>query len=162
MDFRLFDVYYGKGIDLYRKSFVVGLIWQYLLCIFNDDEVNSMMQNIVMLLEERFNVMLRKQCMGVLMKVEIVECLYEELGLNKWEVKELVELFFEEICQVLEYNEQVKLFGFGNFDLCDKCQCFGCNLKIGEEILIMVCCVVIFCLGQKLKVRVEVYVGIKL
>ena len=50
----------------------------------------------------------------------MAERLYEELGLNKREAKELVELFFEEIRQALEHNEQVKLSGFGNFDLRDK------------------------------------------
>ncbi|BCD83690.1 hypothetical protein PSm6_00970 [Pseudomonas solani] len=60
--------------------------------------------------------------MGALTKAEMAERLYEELGLNKREAKELVELFFEEIRQALEHNEQVKLSGFGNFDLRDKRQ----------------------------------------
>ena len=51
--------------------------------------------------------------MGALTKAEMAERLYEELGLNKREAKELVELFFEEIRQALEHNEQVKLSGFG-------------------------------------------------
>jgi integration host factor subunit alpha len=58
--------------------------------------------------------------MGALTKAEMAERLYEELGLNKREAKELVELFFEEIRHALEDNEQVKLSGFGNFDLRDK------------------------------------------
>lgn len=60
--------------------------------------------------------------MGALTKAEMAERLYEELGLNKREAKELVELFFEEIRHALEENEQVKLSGFGNFDLRDKRQ----------------------------------------
>ena len=60
--------------------------------------------------------------MGALTKAEMAERLYDELGLNKREAKELVELFFEEIRQALELNEQVKLSGFGNFDLRDKRQ----------------------------------------
>ena len=47
-----------------------------------------------------------------LTKAEMAERLYEELGLNKREAKELVELFFEEIRHALEENEQVKLSGF--------------------------------------------------
>lgn len=43
--------------------------------------------------------------MVVLMKVEMVEWLYEELGLNKCEVKEMVEVFFDEIRGVFSYNE---------------------------------------------------------
>lgn len=55
-----------------------------------------------------------------LTKADIAEKLFEDLGLNKREAKELVEMFFEEIRQSLEGNEQVKLSGFGNFDLRDK------------------------------------------
>lgn len=95
----------------------------------------------------------------VLIKVEMVEKLFDEVGLNKWEVKEFVDVFFDVLCEVLEQGCQVKLLGFGNFDLWCKNQCLGCNFKIGEEILIFVCMVVIFWLGQKFKERVEVYVG---
>ena len=72
--------------------------------------------------------------MGALTKAEMAERLFEELGLNKREAKEIVELFFEEIRSCLEGNEQVKLSGFGNFDLRDKSQRPGRNPKTGEEI----------------------------
>ena len=75
--------------------------------------------------------------MGALTKAEMAEHLYEELGFNKREAKELVELFFEEIRNALENNEQVKLSGFGNVDLRDKRDRPG----------------------QKLKARVEAYAG---
>jgi integration host factor subunit alpha len=71
--------------------------------------------------------------MGALTKAEMAERLYEELGLNKREAKELVELFFEEIRHALEDNEQVKLSGFGNFDLRDKRQRPGRNPKTGKK-----------------------------
>lgn len=71
--------------------------------------------------------------MGALTKAEMAERLYEELGLNKREAKELVELFFEEIRHALEENEQVKLSGFGNFDLRDKRQRPGRNPKTGKR-----------------------------
>jgi len=89
----------------------------------------------------------------------MAERLFEELGLNKREAKELVELFFEEIRQALEHNEQVKLSGFGNFDLRDKRQRPGRNPKTGEEIPISARTVVTFRPGQKLKERVETYAG---
>lgn len=91
----------------------------------------------------------------MLMKVELVELLFDSVGLNKCEVKDMVEVFFEVICDVFENGESVKLLGFGNFQLCDKLQCLGCNLKMGEVILIVVCWVVIFYVSQKLKVLVE-------
>lgn len=95
--------------------------------------------------------------MKALTKAEIAERLHEELGLNKREAKELVELFFEEIRQALEHNEQVKLSGFGNFDLRDKRQRPGRNPKTGEEIPITARRVVTFRPGQKLKARVEAH-----
>ena len=97
--------------------------------------------------------------MGALTKAEMAEKLFEELGLNKREAKEVVELFFEEVRSSLESNEQVKLSGFGNFDLRDKSQRPGRNPKTGEEIPITARRVVTFRPGQKLKARVEAYVG---
>jgi integration host factor subunit alpha len=97
--------------------------------------------------------------MGALTKAEMAERLYEELGLNKREAKEIVELFFEEIRSCLEANEQVKLSGFGNFDLRDKSQRPGRNPKTGEEIPISARRVVTFRPGQKLKSRVEAFEG---
>ncbi len=71
---------------------------------------------------------------SALTKADLAEKLYEELGLNKREAKEIVELFFEQIRTSLEDNEQVKLSGFGNFDLRDKSQRPGRNPKTGEEV----------------------------
>jgi integration host factor subunit alpha len=96
---------------------------------------------------------------GALTKADLAEKLFEELGLNKREAKELVELFFEEIRFALENNEPVKLSGFGNFELRDKSQRPGRNPKTGEEIPISARRVVTFKPGQKLKARVEEYVG---
>jgi|TARA_E500000178_G_scaffold337814_1_gene377452 integration host factor subunit alpha len=94
-----------------------------------------------------------------LTKAEIAETLYEELGINKREAKDLVDLFFEEIRVSLEANEEVKLSGFGNFELRDKRQRPGRNPKTGEDIPISARRVVTFKPGQKLKARVEVYAG---
>ncbi|MGM0631944.1 MAG: integration host factor subunit alpha [Pseudomonadota bacterium] len=96
---------------------------------------------------------------NALTKAEMAERLFEDLGVNKREAKELVEQFFEEIRQSLETNEQVKLSGFGNFDLRDKKQRPGRNPKTGEEIPIKARRVVTFRPGQKLKSRVEKYAG---
>ncbi|HEB98545.1 MAG TPA: integration host factor subunit alpha [Thiotrichales bacterium] len=94
-----------------------------------------------------------------LTKADLAEKLYEELGLNKREAKELVEMFFEEIRVALENGNQVKLSGFGNFDLRDKNERPGRNPKTGEEIPITARRVVTFRPGQKLKSRVEAYAG---
>jgi integration host factor subunit alpha len=96
-----------------------------------------------------------------LTKADLAEMLYEELGFNKREAKELVELFFEEIRISLQENENVKLSGFGNFDLRDKSQRPGRNPKTGEEIPISARRVVTFRPGQKLKAKVEQHAGTK-
>ena len=94
-----------------------------------------------------------------LTKADMAEMLFEELGLNKREAKELVELFFEEIRSALEQGNDVKLSGFGNFVLRTKNERPGRNPKTGEEIPITARRVVTFRPGQKLKARVEAYAG---
>jgi integration host factor subunit alpha len=96
-----------------------------------------------------------------LTKAEMAERLFDDLGLNKREAKEMVEGFYEEIRNSLASNKQVKLSGFGNFDLRDKKQRPGRNPKTGEEIPISARRVVTFRPGQKLKARVEAYAGSK-
>jgi integration host factor subunit alpha len=94
-----------------------------------------------------------------LTKADFAERLFDELGLNKREAKEMVELFFEEIKGSLESGEQVKISGFGKFELRDKNSRPGRNPKTGEEIPITARRVVTFRSGQKLKARVEAYAG---
>ena len=69
-----------------------------------------------------------------LTKAELADMLFEKVGLNKREAKDMVETFFEEIRLALENGESVKLSGFGNFQLRDKPQRPGRNPKTGEEI----------------------------
>ncbi len=94
-----------------------------------------------------------------LTKAEMAERLFLDVGLNKREAKEFVDAFFEVLREALERGEQVKLSGFGNFDLRHKNQRPGRNPKTGEEIPISARRVVTFRPGQKLKVRVESYAG---
>lgn len=94
-----------------------------------------------------------------LTKADLAERLFDQLGLNKREAKEFVEIFFEEIREMLENDQQVKLSGFGNFNLRVKNERPGRNPKTGEEIPICARRVVTFHPGQKLKARVEAYRG---
>ncbi|MET0028228.1 MAG: integration host factor subunit alpha [Candidatus Thiodiazotropha sp.] len=94
-----------------------------------------------------------------LTKADMAARLFDELGLNKREAKEMVEMFFEEVRLSLERGGQVKLSGFGNFDLREKKQRPGRNPKTGKEIPISARRVVTFRPGQKLKARVEAYAG---
>lgn len=97
--------------------------------------------------------------MGALTKADMVEKLIEELNLGKHDAKDIVELFFNEIRECLKDNEQVKLSGFGNFDLRDKNERPGRNPKTGEEIPISARRVVTFKAGQKLRNEVEAFKG---
>jgi integration host factor subunit alpha len=94
-----------------------------------------------------------------LTKAELAELLFEQVGLNKREAKDMVETFFDEIRNALERGEAVKLSGFGNFQLRDKPQRPGRNPKTGEEIPITARRVVTFHASQKLKGMVEVAIG---
>lgn len=90
-----------------------------------------------------------------LTKAELANLLFENVGLNKREAKEMVEAFFEEVRTALEGGESVKLSGFGNFQLRDKPQRPGRNPKTGEEMPITARRVVTFHASQKLKAMVE-------
>ncbi len=94
-----------------------------------------------------------------LTKVDMAESLFNKLGLNKKEARELVDLFFQELGASLAVGEQIKLSGFGNFYLRDKKERPGRNPRTGEKVLITARRVVTFSPGNKLKARVEAYAG---
>lgn len=87
-------------------------------------------------------------------KADLAETLFNELGLNKREAKEFVEMFFEKLREALEKGTTVKLSGFGNFGVRHKNSRPGRNPKTGEKIPISARRVVTFKASQKLKDRV--------
>lgn len=95
--------------------------------------------------------------MAALIKAQLAENLFQTLGINKREAKDLVEKFFEEIRSLLEQGEQIQLSGFGNFDLRNKEQRPGRNPRTGKDAVIAPRRVVTFHAGQKLKAKVEKY-----
>jgi len=94
-----------------------------------------------------------------LTKADLANALFDEVGLNKREAKEFVDAWFSAISDSLAAGEQVKLSGFGNFQLRDKRQRPGRNPKTGEEVPISARRVVTFKPGQKLRGKVEAYAG---
>ncbi len=90
-----------------------------------------------------------------LTKADLADLLFEQVGLNKREAKDMVEAFFEEVRTALETGDSVKLSGFGNFELRKKSERPGRNPKTGEEIPITARRVVTFHASQKLKSKVE-------
>lgn len=93
--------------------------------------------------------------MTTLTKADLAELLFEKVGMNKREAKEVVESFFDEIRGALEQGDLVKLSGFGNFQCREKPQRPGRNPKTGEEMPISARRVVTFHASQKLKSQVE-------
>ena len=89
----------------------------------------------------------------------MVESLFNELGLGKLEGRELVDLLIEEIVGSLAVGEQVKLSGFGNFELRDKKERPGRNPQTLESVPVSARRVVTFKSGQKLKYRVKAHAG---
>jgi len=79
--------------------------------------------------------------------------------LDKRAAKDMIELFFEEVKSALEQGDQVKISGFGKFELRDKTSRPGRNPKTGEEIAVTARRVTTFRSGQKLKARVKAYAG---
>ncbi len=93
-----------------------------------------------------------------LTKAELADILVDKVGnISKSEAKEIVELFFEEIRTTLANGEEIKISGFGNFQLRNKPQRPGRNPKTGEEVPITARRVVTFHASQKLKGMVEHY-----
>ena len=90
-----------------------------------------------------------------LTKAELAELLFDRLGLNKRESKDMVEAFFELVHNTLTEGQDVKLSGFGNFNIRRKAPRPGRNPRTGEAIPIKARNVVTFHASHKLKGRVQ-------
>jgi integration host factor subunit alpha len=90
-----------------------------------------------------------------LTKAELSELLFERLGLNKRESKDMVEAFFDLINDALVQGNEVKLSGFGNFQIRSKAPRPGRNPRTGEVIPIEARSVVTFHASAKLKGMVQ-------
>ena len=90
-----------------------------------------------------------------LTKAELAEQLYERIGLNKRESKDMVDAFFDRIREALARGDDVKLSGFGHFQLREKAQRPGRNPRTGEIIPIAARRVVIFHASHKFKHQLQ-------
>ncbi|BBF05737.1 TPA: integration host factor subunit alpha [Haemophilus influenzae] len=93
--------------------------------------------------------------MATITKIDIIEYLSDKYHLSKQDTKNVVEKFLEEIRSSLESGHDVKLSGFGNFELRDKSSRPGRNPKTGDVVPVSARRVVTFKPGQKLRARVE-------
>ena len=96
-----------------------------------------------------------------LTKADMAEKLQVDLGFSRKEAKDFVDCFFDEVSQALEDGEEVKISGFGNFELRDKKSRPGRNPKTGEEFDIAARRVVTFKAGRKLRDRIDAYASSK-
>ena len=90
-----------------------------------------------------------------LTKAQLAELLFDQIGLNKRESKEMVEAFFELLEQSLVEGEDVRLTGFGTFQVRTKASRPGRNPRTGELIPIEARRVVTFHASSKLKEQVQ-------
>jgi integration host factor subunit alpha len=92
---------------------------------------------------------------GTITKAELSDALFDQVGLNKREAKDLIDSFFETVGQSLQSGTDVKISGFGNFQLREKSARPGRNPKTGELVPISARRVVTFHASQKLKDKVD-------
>lgn len=97
-----------------------------------------------------------------LTKADLIQLVVDSVGLNKREAAEMVEAFFEEISSALEAGDDVKLSGFGGFQLREKPARPGRNPKTGETAIVTARRVVTFHPSQKLKLVVNALASKKL
>ena len=92
---------------------------------------------------------------GTITKAELSDALFDQVGLNKREAKDLIDSFFETISASLDAGVDVKISGFGNSQLREKSARPGRNPKTGELVPISARRVVTFHASQKLKDKVD-------
>ncbi|MFO1194058.1 MAG: integration host factor subunit alpha [Rhodoferax sp.] len=91
-----------------------------------------------------------------LTKAQLAELLFEQIGLNKRESKDMIDAFFDLISASLVEGTDVKISGFGNFQIRTKAPRPGRNPRTGEAIPIQARRVVTFHASHKLKDQIQV------
>ena len=93
--------------------------------------------------------------LGALTKAQLADLLFDQLGVSKREAKDMVDGYFDLISQSLVQGEEVKLSGFGNFQIRTKAPRPGRNPRTGELIPIDARRVVTFHASTKLKEQIQ-------
>ena len=96
-----------------------------------------------------------------LTKAQLAELLFEQIGLNKRESKDMIDAFFDLIATSLVEGSDVKVTGFGNFQIRTKAPRPGRNPRTGEAIPIAARRVVTFHASQKLKEQIQAQSSLK-
>jgi integration host factor subunit alpha len=90
-----------------------------------------------------------------LTKAQLAELLFEQIGLNKRESKDMIDAFFDLISDSLVDGQDVKISSFGNFQIRTKAPRPGRNPRTGESIPIKARRVVTFHASHKLKALIQ-------
>jgi integration host factor subunit alpha len=90
-----------------------------------------------------------------LTKAQLADLLFEQIGLNKRESKDMVDAFFDLLAASLVDGQDVKISGFGNFQIRTKAPRPGRNPRTGEAIPIEARRVVTFHASSKLKEQIQ-------
>lgn len=91
---------------------------------------------------------------NALTKAQLADLLFDQIGLNKRESKDMVDAFFDLIVQSLIDGKDVKLSGFGNFQIRPRLHGLT-QPRTGEEIPIEARRVVTFHASSKLKEQIQ-------
>jgi integration host factor subunit alpha len=105
--------------------------------------------------ESAFDFMVESLETAALTKAQLAELLFDRIGLNKRESKDMVDAFFDLVHERLVEGEDVKISGFGNFQIRTKGARPGRNPRTGEAIPIEARRVVTFHASQKLKEQLQ-------
>lgn len=88
-------------------------------------------------------------------KAELVDAIYEKVGLSKKEAQDIIEILFETMKQTFAEGESIKISGFGTFNVKKKMARRGRNPKTGEDLEITPRKVITFRVSNKLKEEIE-------
>ncbi len=88
-------------------------------------------------------------------KADLVNAMFEKIGLSKKEALEIIELVFDTMKQTFVEGESVKVSGFGTFNVRKKMARRGRNPKTGEDLEITPRKVVTFRASNQLKTTIE-------
>ncbi len=84
-------------------------------------------------------------------KADLVDKIFEKIGLSKKEAQEIIEILFDTMKQTFVEGESVKISGFGTFNVRNKVARRGRNPKTGEELEISPRKVITFRASNQLK-----------
>ena len=88
-------------------------------------------------------------------KADLVDRIFEKIGLSKKEALEIIEILFDTMKQTFVEGESMKISGFGTFNVRQKMARRGRNPKTGDDLEITPRKVITFKASNQLKSGIE-------